>query len=90
MAKKEQKMSKKITHVRKDRDGVITYIKGSIGGIPFTELTIEAVNNINYGRSSYYVEVVPPKVDVHVYKERYLRSTPDSSSSNNLDNLPTF
>lgn len=78
-------MSKKVTHVRKDSDGDIIRAKGST----WEEATSTVVNNINAG-SDYYVQEVSPKADVHVYQEKHIRTNADSSSKNNLDNLPTF
>ena len=51
----------------------------------------QAIKDIEGNTNSYYVEEALPAVDVRVVNGsngKYLRTTADSSSKNNLDNLP--
>ncbi|QJQ93929.1 MULTISPECIES: DUF3892 domain-containing protein [Halomonadaceae] len=54
--------------------------------------TKDAISDIERGEHTYYVEDIwNRRADVHVVgtgASKYLRTDPDSSCSNNLDNLP--
>lgn len=83
-------MSRRITHVRKDKDGDITHVKGHWG----YDAASVVINDIESGTRDYYTQEVSPRTDVHVSKtpagKKYLRTDADGTSANNLDNLPSF
>ncbi len=69
----------------KDFDGVVQTIGGPLWGKHTRQA---AVQNILNGTHSYYVSQPNGSfVDIHVYKDRFLRTDPDKHASNNLDNL---
>lgn len=71
----------------KDPDGDITALCGSWGTVD----KATAISEIEGKVHRYYVEEVTPAVDVRVVTEgttKYLRTDADSTSANNLDNLP--
>ena len=79
---------RRVTKTRKDRGGDIIKLDGPWG----TVSKAQAIRDIESGTNSYYVQQPNcGRSDVHVVKGatgKYLRSDPDSSSDNNLDNLP--
>ena len=90
---------RKVTHTGKDEDGNITKLcnsgqdwksrskAGAISDIENGTHTYFVKNGIN----RYFVKTGINRSDIHVVKGssgKYLRSDPDSSSSNNLDNMP--
>ncbi len=67
----------------KDDDGDITSLKGGFGEVPIRQ----AIREIEQGDARY----VAGDSELHVVNGptgEYLRTAPDSSSSNNLDDLP--
>lgn len=67
----------------KDDDGDITSLKGGFGEVPLNQ----AIREIEQGDARYAVG----DSEIHVVNGaggKYLRTAPDSSSSNNLDDLP--
>ncbi|MGD8373375.1 MAG: DUF3892 domain-containing protein [Candidatus Woesebacteria bacterium] len=82
-----------ITHTRKDNDGDITAIKGSWG----MATKMEAIQDIESGAQTYTttsgtgddIEVIVVH-DPGVKDGMYLRSEPDETGTDNLDNLPDF
>lgn len=67
----------------KDEEGDITSLKGGFGEVPIKQ----AIREIEQGDARYAVG----DSEVHVVNGptgKYLRTAPDSSSSNNLDSLP--
>lgn len=84
-------MALQIVAVRKDKDGDITHLKG----ISWQD-TIEGVmNDIEARRYDYYVRVSGQDAAVYVVpatqdRKRHLRTRADTSTRNNLDELPRF
>ena len=80
---------RQITHVTKDYYGNITHV-----GVAYQwkESSPEAINNIRYGVHSYFVQSGGVATNVHVVNDNppYLRTDPDRTVRNNLDNLATF
>ncbi len=71
----------------KDPDGDITALCGDWG----RRSKAEAISDIENDTHTYYVQAGTRRSDAHVVDGttgKYLRSDPDPSSANNLDNLP--
>ena len=79
-------MKRFVTHVRKDTQGNIIFIKT----IETTLNTLEAVNRINKLIDYFYVSDGFSEVAVAVYDEKWLRTHADGKWTDNLDNLPRF
>lgn len=81
-------MSKQVTHVRKDLNGDIT----AIGQKYVWEHPLQsAIANIEAGRESYFVLVNGIRATVIVASNgyrKYLKTTADTTTKNNLDSLP--
>ncbi len=81
---------RQVTHSQKDKDGDITALcKDGESWSPRDKA--DAINDIDNGEHQYVVSVASPEVNIKVVKGqtgKYLRSTRDSNSPNNLDNLP--
>jgi hypothetical protein len=78
---------RRVTMTGKDDSGDITKLCGSWG----ERLKADAIVDIDFRAHTYFVqEPGTNRVEVIVVNDnpRYLRSTPDPNSSNNLDNLP--
>lgn len=79
---------RRVTATGKDRDGDITKLCGSWGSASKSE----AITGIEYGINSYYVQDRYGRTaDVKVVDGptgKYLRTDPNSTCSDNLDNLP--
>ena len=79
---------RQVTATGKDPDGDITKLCGGWGSAS----KAQAIGDIESRTHTYYVQQPgTTRVDVHVVdgpSGKYLRSDPDSSSKNNLDNLP--
>lgn len=74
----------------KDKNGNITSLCNS-GESWSPKSKADAIKEIDEGTNKYYVEEETPKVYVKVVTEgtsKYLRTTADKTSKNNLDNLP--
>lgn len=86
-------MSKlQVTHTQKDKDGDILALCNP-GSSWSPRNKADAINDIENRDPQYVVSVVPPEVNINVVngpKGKYLRSTKDSKSPNNLDNLPDW
>lgn len=82
---------RRVTHSRKDRDGDITAL-GNPGEWWSPRMKANAIADIEGGDHTYYVQAPgTSRAEVRVVKGqtgKYLRSDPDRSSKNNLDNLP--
>ena len=81
---------RKVTKTGKDADGDITKLCNP-GQDWSPRLKAGAISDIENGTHSYYVQTGINRSDIHVVNGpsgKYLRSDPDSTSSNNLDNLP--
>ena len=79
---------RQITNVSKDLAGNITAV--GVRGV-WLESVATAINNIEWGRHTYYVNC-PLRANVYVAtssgRTKYLKTTADSTTRNNLDNLP--
>ena len=78
----------RVTRTGKDRFGDVTALCGSWGRTS----KADAIREIEYRWHTYYVQdVYGRRADVHVVNGltgKYLRTDPNSSCSDNLDNLP--
>ena len=81
---------RRVKKTGKDNDGDITKLCNSdFNWSP--RLKSDAINDIEKGHHTYYVHEDNHRTDVHVVEEngkKYLRTDKDSTSKNNLDNLP--
>lgn len=81
-------MAKQVTRSGKDRDGDITALCGSFGRAS----KAQAIADIRQDPKAYYVQVSGVgAVDIRVVNGAsgpYLRTDPDKTSRNNLDDLP--
>ena len=79
---------RRVTRTGKDSFGDITALCGTWGRAS----KADAITEIEYGWHTYYVQdVYGRRADVHVVKGvsgKYLRTDPNPSCSDNLDNLP--
>ncbi len=79
---------RKVTRTGKDSEGDITKLCGSWG----QESKAIAIRQIDNRTTSYYVQQPGcGRSEIHVVNGptgKYLRSDPDTTSDNNLDNLP--
>ena len=80
-------MARRVTRTGKDGDGDITRLCGEWGSVPkdIAIVEIEALPGF------YFVQDYSGKSDVVVYKvgdKKHLRTDPNGSCSDNLDNLP--
>lgn len=79
---------RQVTSTGKDTDGDITKLCGGWG----SRLKADAIRDIEGSTHAYYVRGTGgTRIDVHVVNGRtgkYLRTDPDKTSSNNLDDLP--
>jgi len=83
-------MRRRVTNSRKASDGDITALCNP-GNYWSPRYKQDAINDIETGAHSYYVMASGKEVDIHVVKGstgKYLRTDPDKTSSNNLDDLP--
>lgn len=81
----------RVTRSDKDADGDITALCGTWGGTQGRTRKAQAIVEIKNGTHRYYVNVNGDEVDVIVAgspPNEYLRTDPDKSPRNNLDNLP--
>ena len=82
---------RRVTKTGKDSDGDITKLCNNSTTWSF-EYKSNAIRHIENGTHTYYVNEAGYRSDVHVYKDGYgnkhLRTFADSTSKNNLDNLP--
>lgn len=81
--------SHQVTHVAKDREGIITHIGA---GTSWRMAKADAVRDIRSGARSFYVSWPEKRTDIHVVNATpaYLRTDRDSTTRNNLYDLPTF
>ncbi|MEM7503794.1 MAG: DUF3892 domain-containing protein [Pseudomonadota bacterium] len=83
--------TRQVTRSRKDADGDITALCNP--GAPWSpRLKADAIRDIETGLHQYYVNADGSgPATIHVVngpRGKYLRTTADRSSRNNLDNLP--
>ncbi|ASK18871.1 DUF3892 domain-containing protein [Halomonas sp. N3-2A] len=84
---------RRVTATGKDRDGdILRLCNGAYAGTWSPRSKANAINDIETRAHSYYVEdSYGRRANVLVVgtgSNKYLRTNPDSSCSNNLDNLP--
>ena len=81
---------RRVTHTGKDKEGDITKLYNR--DEPWlSRPKADAIRDIEYGVHTYYVESDGERVSIHVVdgpSGKYLRSDPDKTSTNNLDELP--
>lgn len=84
-------MDRRVTQSRKDKDGDITGLC-SPGASWSPRSKADVISDIENGTHSYYVDAAGYRTDVSVVKHpngsKYLRTSTDKTSKNNLDNLP--
>jgi len=81
---------RKVTATGKNSEGDITALFNS-GEYWSPRYKNDAINDIENGLYSYYVIMNEQTVDIHVVggtTGKYLRTDPDKTSKNNLDDLP--
>lgn len=81
---------RRVTHSGKDKDGDITKLC-SPGASWSPRMKADAINDIERGEHQYFVLDAFREVDIHVVgdpPDQYLRTDPDGTKPNNLDNLP--
>lgn len=82
---------RKVTRTRKDSDGDILALCGD-GAFWSPRERQDAISDIEGNHHRYFVDVQGVgEVDIHVVKGttgKYLRTDPDRTSRNNLDDLP--
>ncbi len=83
-------ISRQVTKTKKDNDGdILALCKDGEAWSPKTK--VNAISDIENGDYNYYVIVDGEKVDIHVVNDpdgKYLRTDPDETKRNNLDELP--
>ena len=81
-------MARRVTRTGKDQDGDITAMCGAWG----RRSKADAIRDIENNTAAYFVQDAAGRMaDVHVVRGptgKYLRTDPNSSCSDNLDNLP--
>ena len=80
--------TEQITSTRKDKQGNITHLRNSEGRVYDIE---DMIRLIKLGFVLFYVLVNGARAEIIVddnYDREYLRTTADTSTHNNLDNLP--
>lgn len=81
---------RRVTKTRKDKDGDITALCNPEEWWS-PRKKADAISDIEGGTHSYYVLQDGKRTDIHVVKGangKYLRTDPDTTSHNNLDDLP--
>jgi hypothetical protein len=81
---------REVTHSRKDEEGDITALC-NLGAYWSPRRKQDAINDIEQNSHNYFVRVKGQDVDVHVVDGltgKYLRTDPDKTTRNNLDDLP--
>lgn len=78
---------RRVRRTGKDEDGDITSLCNS-GESWSPRLKAEAISDIKNGTHSYYVNEGGSRTKVLVTSDGHLQTGPDSTTANNLDNLP--
>lgn len=81
---------RQLTATRKDTDGDITALCQA-GVVWSPRSKRDAINDIRKGIDTYYVRVGYRRVEIHVVDGLtgpYLRTDPDTTTHNSLDDLP--
>ena len=83
---------RQVTHARKDKDGdILALCNPEYTSTWSPRDKADVINDIENREHQYVVSVADPEVNINVVEGqtgKYLRSTRDSKSPNNLDNLP--
>jgi hypothetical protein len=84
-------MALQIIAVRKDSDGDITHLKG----VNWSDTIEGVIADIEGGKFAYFVQVNGTEASVYVvpataYRKKHLKTTADTTTRNNLDELPPF
>jgi len=82
---------RRVTQSRKDVDGdILALCNLGMSWSPVKKA--EAIREIESGTNSYFVRVNNQEVDIHVVRkangDKYLRTDPDQTEHNNLNDLP--
>ena len=82
---------REVTKTKKDRDGdILALCNPGMYWSPVSKK--DAIAEIESYNNSYYVRVNYQEVEIHVVKRsdgtKYLRTDPDKTTRNNLDELP--
>lgn len=84
-------MDRQVTRSRKNSDGDITALCSS-GAAWSPRYKADAIRDIESGDHRYFVRVGVDEVDIRVVDHprygKYLRTDPDRTTRNNLDDLP--
>ena len=81
---------RRVTQSRKDADGDITALCDP-GNLWSPRLKADAISDIENNTHQYFVGTGSQEVDIHVVdgpSGKYLRTDPDTTNTNNLDDLP--
>ena len=81
---------RRVTQSRKNDEGDITALCNPAESWS-PRFKANAISDIENGTHTYYVDRAGHRTSIHVVQGptgKYLRTTADSGSSNNLDNLP--
>ena len=79
-----------VTHSRKDQDGDITALCNP-GAVWSPMPKAGLIADIQWGKHQYFVGDGSQEIDIHVIDGptgKYLRTDPDTTTTNNLDDLP--
>jgi FAD/FMN-containing dehydrogenase len=78
---------REVTHVRKNGRGTITHVCNP--GATWSPAAVrQALREIESGTIQYFVKAADRLVPIRVVGGRYLRSAPDDTTADNLDDLP--
>jgi len=81
-------MDRRIKTTKRDRSGRIVALCNA--GQPWSPRAVgDVVNDIKSSKKSYYVKEADRPTYVRVISRGVLQTTPDQTSKNHLDNLPT-
>lgn len=78
---------RRVTHTGKDGDGDITSLCNP-GEAWSPRSSAQAIDDINSGDHTYHVNEDGQKAKIYVTADGHLQTQGDSTTANNLDNLP--
>lgn len=81
--------NRRVTRTGKDKDGDITSLCSDAWWSPIS--ISQAIKDIESGTYRYYVKSGTEEADIHVVQgptRKYLRTDPDKTTVDNLDELP--
>ena len=81
---------RRVTHTRKDKDGDITHL-GKPGELWSPRFKADVIRDIESKLHSYYVQWPEKRTEIRVVNGptgKYLRTDRDTTTKNNLDDLP--